>query len=87
MEFKFAPTEEFSWEREYDDGSRVHVATYYPGNVYNCSRSPVHDALREMCKSWQAAGKITVYPLAPGQSMTLMSVAPPAASVDPDVTP
>lgn len=53
--FTFAPTEEFSWAR---------IATYYPGNTYNCSELPRHDALREKCAEWLDAGKIIVTPVA-----------------------
>lgn len=67
LEFKFAPTKEFEWVREYEDGSKVHVATYYVGNTYNCTKEPRHDALREKCKEWEAEGLIQVMPLAPGQ--------------------
>lgn len=73
-EFKFIPLTEFEWVREYDDGETLHVATYYPGNSYNCTREPRHDALREMCKHWEADGKIMVIPLLNGQQFKTIPV-------------
>lgn len=68
MEFKFTPSEsDFDWVREYEDGSSVLVGRYHVGGVYNCTKSPRHDALREKCKEWEAAGKIIIFPLPPSQ--------------------
>lgn len=67
MEFKFVPLEVFDWFREYEDGTTVHVGHYLPGNTYNCTKEPRHDALREKCKEWEAEGKIKKIPLHPGE--------------------
>ena len=67
MEFKFKPLEVFSWEREYEDGSKVFIGEYHPGMTYNCTKEPRHDALREKCKEWAEAGLIEIIPLGEGQ--------------------
>lgn len=67
MEFKFVPLVDFEWEREYEDGTKRLIGHYIPGNTYNCTREPRHDALREVCKTWEAEGKIRRIPLNPGE--------------------
>jgi len=63
MEFKFAPLKKFKWTRKYEDGTEVMVGEYHPGMTYNCTKEPRHDALREVCKEWEAEGLIRVIPL------------------------
>lgn len=63
MEFKFLPLEEFEWWREYDDGTKDLIGLYVPGNSYNCTKQPRHDALRAKCVVWEQEGKIKVLPL------------------------
>lgn len=53
--FIFWPTQEFSWGP---------VATYYPGNTYNCTPEPRHHALREKCAAWLDDGLIEIRPVA-----------------------
>ncbi|MEO1082401.1 MAG: hypothetical protein AAFY29_22795 [Pseudomonadota bacterium] len=74
MEFKFYPLEEFDYTRENPDGSKRLVARYFPGNGYNCTRQPVHDHLREQCKTWEAEGKIRIVPLDPGVQFQMNQV-------------
>jgi len=66
IEFKFEPLEEFSWFREHEDGSRQLIGAYHVGGTYNCSSDKRHDGLRVKCDEWLKAGKIKVFPLAPG---------------------
>jgi len=66
IEFKFEPLEEFSWFRDHPDGSRQLIGNYFAGGSYNCSSDKRHDELRAKCDEWIKAGKIKVYPLAPG---------------------
>jgi hypothetical protein len=60
LEFRFIPTKDFEWFRE---DTQVLVGHYTKGSSYNCSRQPIHDALRGMCSKWQEAGDIKVIPL------------------------
>lgn len=77
-EFKFMPKEKFSWVREYEDGSTQLVGEYHPGMTYNCTRFPVHDALREKCKEWLEADQIVIIPLSPGQYFEMTQQTIPA---------
>ncbi len=52
--FIFRPLEEFHWHR---------IGHYVPGNTYNCTPEPRHDALREKCAEWLAEGKIAITPV------------------------
>ena len=75
MEFRFKPIDEmFEWVREYEDGSKVLVGQYWPGMSYNCTKRPVHDALRAQCKIWEEEGKIEIIPLAKGQKFVRKQV-------------
>lgn len=66
MEFKFTPLKDFKWYREID-GEKVLIGHYIPGMSYNCTKEPVHDALRIQCEDWETKGMIKVIPLGPGQ--------------------
>jgi hypothetical protein len=79
IEFKFAPLEEFEWWRELKDenGSIVErsmIGHYLPGMTYNCTKKPVHDALREKCVQWEKEGKIQILALPQGQSFKTIQV-------------
>lgn len=78
LEFKFTPLEEFEWWRELTDNDgnvvdRTLIAQYLPGQTYNCTRKPVHDALREKCKQWLDEGKIQIMALPSGQSFQVIN--------------
>lgn len=60
--FIFAPTKEFSWGP---------IATYYPGNTYNCTPEPRHHALREKCVGWLAEGLIEITAVAGFKTTTI----------------
>lgn len=75
-EFRFVPLVEFDYVREAPDGTDRHVATYYPGNGYNCTAQPVHDHLREQCKAWEAEGKIRIVPLDAGATFVTKQLSP-----------
>jgi len=62
QEFKFFPLVNFQWV----DEDKL-MGDYYPGMSYSCTRFPLHDKLRVMCKQWEAEGKIKVMPLQIGQ--------------------
>ena len=57
-QFKFTPLELFEWRRTMPDGEIRLIGQYHPGMTYNCTKEPIHDALREICKQWLADGKI-----------------------------
>ncbi len=69
QEFRFMPLEQFEWW--VDDEL---IGQYIPGMTYNCTSDRRHDALREMCKVWEAEGKIQVLALLPGQRFVLNTV-------------
>ena len=66
FEFTFHPKEPFEWAQE----GRL-IGAYYPGNGYNCTRFPVHAALRKMCRKWFDEGKIQIVPLAAYQRFVM----------------
>lgn len=63
IEFKFIPKVKFEYKRKGPDGNDRVIGVYFPGMSYNCSKSPLHDQLREECKKWEANGMITIIPL------------------------
>lgn len=74
VEFKFMPTRVFEWWREFPDGERRLIGQYHPGMTYNCTKEPVHDALREKCKGWAQAKDIVIIPLNPGEFFKRLQV-------------
>ena len=78
-EFKFAPVEEFEWSREIldDDGEVIEstlIGQYLVGNTYNCTKKPIHDALRAKCVEWEKEGKIVITNLPAGQQFKTIQV-------------
>ena len=73
-QFRFTPitNDYFDWWRRFDDGEKRHIGRYYPGMTYNCTKEPVHDALREKCKEWLEKEMIAIIPLLPGQSLRMV---------------
>jgi hypothetical protein len=71
VEFIFTPLVEFKWEE-----NDFLIGHYIPGptTTYNCSRQPIHDALRAKCVEWQAEGKIAIFPLSFGKQFVITSV-------------
>lgn len=77
-EFKWTPLSQFEWKRQVKKNGKVVseqvIGQYIPGMSYNCSRQPVHDALREQCAKWLDEGKIEIINLKPGEYFEIHTV-------------
>lgn len=74
-QFRFMPVGKmFDWVREFPDGEKRLIGQYYPGMTYNCTKEPIHDALREKCKEWLGKGMIRIIELPAGVSLKMVNV-------------
>lgn len=68
FELIFEPLVTFEWRQ----GEHL-IAQYVPGCTYNCTRFPVHAALRQKVVQWVQEGKIAIVPLAGMQKFVMTS--------------
>lgn len=67
FECRWAPKVDFEWT----DADGKLVGSYHVGNVYNCSKLPVHANLRVALANWHKAGIVELYPLKYDQSFVI----------------